>query len=132
MSMSLRIASSFMGGVFLFCVVVQYNDPDPVRWMAIYGAAAVACLLAVLRRTSAVLPAGVGLVALVWAGIWAPGALGQLAPPELFESWGMQTLAVEEGREMLGLLLVAIWMGVLAVSVRAPAPAAGHARPAAH
>ena len=30
---------------FLFSVAVQFNDPDPLRWVAVYGAAAIVCLL---------------------------------------------------------------------------------------
>ena len=36
--------------VFLLFAVVQYNDPDPVRWMAIYLAAALCCALEFFGR----------------------------------------------------------------------------------
>ena len=31
--------------IFLLGAVLQFNDPDPVIWMAMWGAAAGACLL---------------------------------------------------------------------------------------
>jgi membrane-bound ClpP family serine protease len=34
------------GLVFLSFVIVQYNDPDPLTWMVIYGIASVSCFLA--------------------------------------------------------------------------------------
>ena len=43
--------------LFTFGAVVQVNDPDPVRWIAIYALAAAACLLSLLRRLHWTLPA---------------------------------------------------------------------------
>jgi Transmembrane family 220, helix len=34
-----RVINWVMAVLFLFAAVVQYNDPDPVRWMAMYLAA---------------------------------------------------------------------------------------------
>ena len=48
-------------------------------------------------------------------GTLAPGVVGRVSPAELFQSYTMTSEAVEEGREMGGLLIVAAWMGVLAV-----------------
>jgi hypothetical protein len=109
----MRVPTILMGLLFLVAVALQYNDPDPVQWMAIYGAAALACLLALRGRLPRWLPALVGLAALVWAAALAPRVVGQVAPGELFREMGMATLAIEEAREMGGLLIVAIWMLVL-------------------
>jgi hypothetical protein len=110
---ALRILTALMTVYFLFAAVMQYNDPDPVRWMAIYGAAALACWLALVRRLWRWYPAGVALAAVVWAATLAPGVIGHVAPRELFSETAMLAPAVEEAREMLGLLIVAVWMGVL-------------------
>ena len=100
MRRGMRVPTILMGLLFLVAVALQYNDPDPVQWMAIYGAAALVCLLALRGRLPRWLPALVGLAALVWAAALAPRVVGQVAPGELF-------------REMGGLLIVAIWMLVL-------------------
>ena len=113
MRRGMRVPTILMGLLFLVAVALQYNDPDPVQWMAIYGAAALACLLALRGRLPRWLPALVGLAALVWAAALAPRVVGQVAPGELFREMGMATLAIEEAREMGGLLIVAIWMLVL-------------------
>ena len=110
-----------MGLLFLLSVIVQYNDPDPVRWIAIYGAAVAACVLALWGRVPGWLPAITGLAAAVWAAFLLPRVLGQVAPGELFRERGMATMGIEEAREMIGLLLVAIWMAVLFVSAKAKA-----------
>jgi hypothetical protein len=102
-----------MALLFLLAVVVQYNDPDPIPWMLIYGAATAACVLVVFGRGNRTLAGVTGIVALAWMLILVPRVLGQVAPGELFREAGMATLEIEEAREALGLGIVAIWMAVL-------------------
>lgn len=109
----MRVSTVVMGLLFLLALVAQYNDPDPLGWMAIYGAAAVACLLLLGGRLPRWLPAFVGLVALIWAATLAPGVVGRVAPGDLFREVTMASPAIEEAREMIGLLIVASWMLVL-------------------
>ena len=45
-----KVADALFLLMFVFSVVVQVNDPDPLAWMAMYGAAAIACLLSLLGR----------------------------------------------------------------------------------
>jgi hypothetical protein len=116
----MRVLNVLMGCLFLLAVAVQYNDPDPLRWMAIYGAAAVACLLAFRRRLRRWMPLVVGVVALAWAATLAPGVVGRVSPGDLFRAIPMGSTAIEEGREMVGLLIVAAWMLVLLVAGRRP------------
>jgi Transmembrane family 220, helix len=110
-----RVASGFMAAVFLFAAAVQYNDPDPVRWMAIYGLAALVCGLALAGRLPRLAPIVVGLAALIWAATIAPGVVGRVSVGDLFESFTMKSQPVEEAREMGGLLIVTAWMGLLAL-----------------
>jgi len=99
-----------LAAYFAMCVGLQYNDPDPIRWMVIYGAAMVISVQ--LPRTPAAVPAGyvVGLIAAVWAGylvyrIWGLVTLGDL-PRKMGEKGG----AVEEEREAGGLIIEALWL----------------------
>lgn len=41
----MRKANLFFGLLFTFSVVVQVNDPDPVSWMLVYGAAVGVCAI---------------------------------------------------------------------------------------
>jgi hypothetical protein len=85
--------------LFLLCCAVQYNDPDPLTWIAVYGYAAALTGFAFFGKYTA-LPA-LGMVAyLPWFFL--------LAPP-LNVSWW----ALEEGREAMGLMICAVWMSVL-------------------
>ncbi|HVG44687.1 MAG TPA: transmembrane 220 family protein [Longimicrobium sp.] len=114
----LRAANGAMAALFAFAAAVQYNDPDPLRWMALYLAAAAACVLAFLRRLPRWAPLVVGLAALAWAATLAPHVLGRVGWGEMVEAWEMKDVRVEEGRETYGLLIVAAWMAVLAVAHR--------------
>jgi hypothetical protein len=99
--------------LFLFSVAVQYNDPDPIRWMAIYGLAAVATGLELAGRGIWWVSAPVGATALLWALTFAPRIAGRVPFREMFSAWEMKNIDVEEAREMYGLAIVAVWMAVL-------------------
>jgi transmembrane protein TMEM220 len=127
--MLMRISCIGAALLFLGCVAVQFNDPDPLRWMAIYGAAAVLSLAALRRGGIPWIPtAVVGGIALAWMLSILPRVIGRVSLAELFGRFEMKTITIEEARECVGLGLVTAWMAVLAaVSLRArrgPAPTA--------
>ena len=103
-----------MTAAFTFSAAVQYNDPDPLPWMAIYGTAAAASAWAALKARGYpwALSALVGAVALVWGLSLLPQVVGKVRLPELFASWEMRSPRVEVAREAGGLLIVAAWMAV--------------------
>jgi hypothetical protein len=111
-----RGGSSLMVAVYVYAAALQYNDPDPLRWAAIYLSAAAACLLYIVGRLSWFIAGIVALIALVWAGAIAPGVWGQVTLSQMFETWKMTNPAIEEAREMCGLLIVAGWMAVLGIA----------------
>lgn len=111
----MRIANIFFAALFGFAVAVQYNDPDPLRWMAIYGAGLVACVLWEIRRMPRALAIAVAFAALGWT-IWS--ALGtHLTAPlgEALTDWHMHAGGSEELREALGLFLLSAWTAALAI-----------------
>ena len=107
------VANVVMFFVFLSFVAVQYNDPDPYLWMPMYGAAALSCWLRWKARPYRLLAVLTALVALVWAGFWLPDIWGKVDFTDMFSSWHMITITVEEEREFYGLLIVAAWMGTI-------------------
>ena len=117
--MVFRIVNILMALVFLMAVVVQYNDPDPIQWMAIYGAAFV--ISVIVWRQGRVHPAApllVGAAALVWSLSIVLGGPGGTNYLHMFDAWEMRSVNVEQAREATGLLIVAAWMAVLAVRTR--------------
>jgi len=97
---------------FCFSTIVQWNDPDAVRWAALYAAAAVVTVLVTWRGLGPKAPTLLAVVALLWGAALLPTAIGA-SFPELFRTWKMMSPEMEVGREELGLLIVAAWMLVL-------------------
>ena len=112
--------------LFVFSAALQYNDPDPVQWMAIYLAAAAVSAAVALRsrRPPWFVPTVVGVAALVWALTIAPHALGRIPLSRMFQAWEMKNTVVEENRETIGLLIVVFWMAVIVLEglLRRPRP----------
>jgi hypothetical protein len=113
-----RAADAVMLLLFTFGAAVQFNDPDPARWIAIYALAAVACLLSLLRRLHWAFPTLVCLVALAWAAMLAPHVIGRVPFADMFGAFEMKNVGIEESREMYGLLIIAAWTAVLAPRAR--------------
>ena len=101
-----------MTALFFLAAALQFNDADPLRWMAIYGAAATVTLIEALNRQLRVAPAAIGLGALAWAGLRLYQGAGHVPPTALFSEWEMKDQSIVIGREMYGLLIVAGWMAV--------------------
>lgn len=98
---------------YLLSAMVQYNDPDAVPWVIMYLLAAAMCALQFRTTGQRLLPRVLLVVSLVWASALLPEVVGETSLSEIFASISMQTRAVEEAREIGGLLLIALWAGVL-------------------
>lgn len=112
---SMTAFCAVMALLFLASAALQYNDPDPVRWMAIYGLAALSCLWGLRGPVPWPGPAVVGASSLVWAFTLAPKVFHHVRLGEMFQSFRMHDVRVEQGREMGGLLIVTAAMVVLLV-----------------
>ena len=112
-------AAIVFGLLFLLGAVVQYNDPDPLGWMLIYLAAALASLARVKGRLPRAVPAVVGVCALAWATTLASEVLGRGEFTSMFGAWEMADSGIEMSREFWGLMMIAAWMAVLTVFHRA-------------
>ena len=121
--MAFRALNGLMAALFALAVAVQYNDPDPVRWMAIYGAACLVTLMVAIRgRAPIAAPVAVGLIALAWCVYWASTSRADLGTyGHMFDAWEMKNEPIEEAREASGLLIVSAWMAVVALRTRVQA-----------
>lgn len=102
-----------MAVLFFLCMAVQFNDPDPLRWMALYGLAGLSCCLSHFGRLPRFIALALALLSFAWAGLLSVRVLGKVSPSDLFASFEMAGLAVEEAREMIGLVLSGCWMILL-------------------
>jgi hypothetical protein len=114
----MKILNYVMAACFLFSAIVQYNDPDPIVWMLIYGLACVACALAIAGRLNWTFPAAIGLAALAWALTLAPNVIGKVSFGELFAAFEMKDERIEVAREFGGLLIIVFWMTALVLNQR--------------
>lgn len=98
---------------YILGAMVQYNDPDPLFWIVIYSAASACCVIYLSGRSVARPALIIAVAGIAWALFLVPRVLGETSLSEIFASISMQTRAVEEAREIGGLLLISAWMLVL-------------------
>ena len=88
---------------------LQVNDPDPIRWMLIYGAAAIATAVLPGRVIGGALAGFIGAIAIVWGLYLVHQVWGEIAFSDLWEKMSEKGGAVEVGREAGGLVIVGVW-----------------------
>lgn len=106
-----------MAALFAVCVVLQYNDPDPIRWMLVYGVAMGISALLPFDRRVAIAGFVIGALALAWAVLLISGIYDKVAFSDVFGKMSEKGGAVEEEREAGGLLIEGVWL-VLASAYR--------------
>lgn len=98
----MRIANAVMLVLFVSWAALQHNDPDVLIWLAVYGAAAIECVLFFMGR----FPRLLGLAYMILCVLWAMYLAVSVALSGEF-------IFDERGREMLGLLICGGWTYVL-------------------
>lgn len=115
----MRYLDLIMALLFAFAAALQFNDPDPIQWIAIYT---MACMLSLLmffkRRVPPAMVIAVLVIAVVWAATIAFGGPAASEYEHMFDAWEMKSPSVEEAREASGLMIVAAWMIVLMIRGR--------------
>jgi len=114
MKSALAIANAMMGLLFVTGAALQFNDPDPWRWIAIYSLAALACGSAGRASWSKWVAAGAASASLLWAASLALQMHYWVSPRQMLEPMHAYGGAVELAREMWGLVIIGMWMLLLA------------------
>lgn len=98
--------------LFVLFAAVQYNDPDPLLWMLIYGAVALIAVLKIYLEQISFRPLLTTLIVLylVYASLYIPYFLEFLNQPDKEELVGRMKAAKPwiEGTRELGGLLIAV------------------------
>jgi len=107
----MRTLSIVMCGLFLLSAAVQYNDPDPLRWMLAYG---IAALLSALAARDRYWPRFTLLTCAMY-GAFALYDLPAVFASHLsaYTSFKMRSPDDEVARECIGLLISALWTAYL-------------------
>ena len=116
-----RVTAILMTGLLILSAIVQWNDPDPLRWILCYSITAIITLCSLIRP----LPPS---ILLIWGLVVLLSSLfvgmDFLMSEEQFDwdlFWNviaMKNETVELGRELGGLLLVTGWMAMLAWRIK--------------
>ncbi|HMN43057.1 MAG TPA: transmembrane 220 family protein [Povalibacter sp.] len=93
---------------FTYAVVMQYNDPDPLVWMSLYGIVAIANVAALAGRLSPRWIAVATLPHLVYGLMLSPYLLRTSL--HAFQTMGMKNDLEELVRESWGTVVCVLWM----------------------
>lgn len=116
----MRTFAAVFAILFALCVALQYNDPDPFEWIAIYGFAMLVSVAFAAGRPLRFTGFSVALIALVWAAYLVPGFWGKLdSAGQLVATMKAEQPQIELAREFGGLLIVALVMVVLGLPTKA-------------
>ena len=99
--------------LFLTSAALQWNDPDPLAWIAIYLAAALACWLPRFHPRGWTVAAAVAAISTAWA-VWLSPILAEMRLGDLMDKMKAENPRIELSREFLGLVIIALWMGIVA------------------
>lgn len=108
----LKTVSLIFAALFIAAAAVQYNDPDRIKWIAVYGIAALVALRVFFNNIPPLLVTIIAAVYLIW---------GIVSWPENFVGISLESgniEDVEQGREALGLLFTGLVMVVFAYGIR--------------
>jgi hypothetical protein len=99
-----------MAALFLVSAAVQYNDPSPWGWVALYLSAAVATSLLAAGRRHRWLFGAVMVVCMAWEIHYLQ--LGAWHTPfgDLVQEWHMTGEQIVDGREFYALIWIGLWM----------------------
>ncbi len=104
----MKVIKIILALVFFSFAALQYNDPDPLLWMFIYGLVALLFLISAFGplSKSLLIACIVGLVS--YSLFYLPGLVEWLTEGqagELVEAMKADKMYIEESREFLGLLI---------------------------
>jgi hypothetical protein len=115
----MRIANGILAVLLLLFVAVQWNDPDGLLWMFIYGAGVIWCVIAAFRLHLFASSRVFALFALTFAAALAGLAYYWPKTPQ----WWMQdvwweTETAREGMGMMILIIALVFAGISALRLR--------------
>lgn len=96
---------------FMYAAIMQYNDPDPLHWIALYGIVAVANVGALMHRLSPLWIALGTVPHIIYGLMLSPNLLRTSA--QAFETMGMRNNLDELVREAWGTVICIAWMAGL-------------------
>jgi hypothetical protein len=112
MNLLFKILGYVFAVLFTVGAVLQYNDPDSLGWIIIYGVAALMSLLFALNKIRYIIPLVLGILAFIGFVYLYP------ADFQGFDLNDGDIVTVELGREAFGLLIISIVLLVFAFRIK--------------
>ena len=94
----------------LVCAGLQFNGPDPVRWIALFAGSATVSIILPLRLRLHPIAVVVGMAAAIWCGYLAAPVVGLVSFSDLFSSVSEKAGLVERARDAVGTALISLWL----------------------
>lgn len=114
--------SAVLTGLFaLLCAVsasLQYNDPDPLRWGAVYLACGASAIVLLPRPGWWPVTVAVAIAAAIWSTVLWAGVAGHVSFADFVGKMSEKGGKVEELREAAGLSIAAIGCALCAWAAR--------------
>jgi len=105
----MKIVKIFFAVLFLLFVIVQFNDPDPLLWILVYGSMVFLSVMSIYHRYPTRFMVVMAAGFLILSVLYFDGFNDWLKSPDrslLFDDLAkMQFQYIEEAREFLGLLI---------------------------
>ena len=118
----MKVVPAILTVLFALFAIVQFNDPDPWAWIAMYGFVAVVAGFAAFGRFQPyVILAGLAVV-VIWMVTLVPDFIHwvQMGMPTITGSMKATEPHIELTREFLGLLLCGAALGYIYFQSRKP------------
>ncbi|NOR79798.1 MAG: hypothetical protein GQ529_03030 [Methyloprofundus sp.] len=114
--MLFKFLSYLMVLFFLMSVGVQYNDPDWLMWIFLYGAILLTTLINIFNRSHKVRWILYPLLIVYGLGVFQLSDSFQHTSLDAFMAVGMKNVMQEEVRELWGLVICFVWASVVAIN----------------
>jgi hypothetical protein len=119
----MKVVNLLLALMFVAFAYLQFNDPDPIVWILIYGSMAVICALAAFGITPRVVMGIMLVIFVAYSFAFLDGLTEWFAQPDrsvLFDDvLKMQYPYIEESREFLGLMICVTVLAIhLLLSIR--------------
>ena len=105
--MSTKTINIILAVLFVLFALLQYNDPDPWRWILMYSFVAVLNLMAAFKK---IIPALLGIalgICVVWSALLLPDFIEwiKMGTPNIAGEMKTEEPHIELVREFLGLVI---------------------------
>ncbi len=111
----MKIVNGILGILFLLFAGWQFNDPDPIVWMTIYGFTAFICIVSIWKPlNNKVIFAGM-MILFIYALVLLPGVIDWWNSGEqdtILEGMDRTKPYLEETREFFGLMIAIVGIKV--------------------